>query len=295
MSFLRKLPALGLLAVMATGCFRQVPENPTLADADDFTDSLAIAVGNRLGLMANFDLVNNVPDSVDKKEMLRAAMMVLETDTANMSFIYGLTMGQMLLMNYKDLAASENIDKELYINAAKAAFMLDSLPSEAEVEQILAQVNELQKRAKERASERADREIFATEAARLNRELGDAVAEKLLADGAYKPVASTGMLISVATPGDDNPLGRGDYAVVDLTLNRIDSGIEIASVQNRVVAVGNPNDPVLSSVLPYLSIGETATLFLPYGCAYGVAGEPKLKVGPCESVMATITLRPFSR
>lgn len=259
-------------------------------EAQTFEDSLAVAVGNRLGYIALFDLVQNVPDSIDREEMWRGAMTVMNADTANVSYLYGLATGELLMRNYRLLSSRANVDKDLYLRAARTAFMRSDLPTDAELQEVVELYNLMydQLEARERAA--ADAEVFNTEEARQNRMLADAVEAQLKADPAYEPVGNTGMLINVATPGTGASLTQVQYPVVDITLSRIDSGSVIVARQGVMVAMNNCQDPLLASVLPLLSQGETATVYVPYQYAYGVQGQPTVGIGPCESVMATITV-----
>lgn len=279
--------------LLTTSCGKSgAPENPTLADAKTFDDSLTIATGQRLGLMALYDLAN-VPDSINKEEMMRGALDVIsKIDTANMSYIYGLSMGQMLFMNYKNLSNKGDIDKELFINAAKAAFMSDTVPSDTEAAEIYRQFNDLQKRADERAREKAERALYETPAAKQNRQLADAVSEKLMSNPEYSKVGNGGILMRTITPGNGEKPDAQDVVLVDVTISRIDSRIEIQSRRDAAILAGNPRMDLLQAVLPYLSMNQTAEFFVPYEYAFGVGGDERLGVGPCESVLATVTLKP---
>lgn len=267
-------------------------ENPTVADARSFEDSLAIVEGNRLGLVAAYDLKNNVPEAVDKEEMMRGALTVLDVDTANLSYIYGLSMGQMLFLHYRELAGMDPIDKELFINAVKTTFLADTLPAEQELQGLLALSDTVVDKAQAHQQARREAVVLETREAKENRMLGEAVAAKLMSNPEYAPAGESGLLKRVDAAGSGDVLPPTGYVRLDLTLNRIDSGEEIVKRRNFVVPVADARDVLVMSLLPYMSVGETATFFMPYGDAYGVLGNPGCGkgVGPCESVMATITV-----
>lgn len=284
--------AIALTALAAVACSKEQKSEPISIDrAENFADSVSIAVGNRLGLVALFDVVQNVPEGVDKEEMLRGAMTVMNTDTANISYIYGLAMGEMLMRNYRMLASRTDVNKDLFINAVKDVFMLDELPDDAEVNEVIRLYNAIydQIEANERAA--ADAKVFDTEEAKQNRMLGEAVEAKLKADPDFQPLGDTAILVSVATLGDGTAFEPGQYPVMDITLSRADSGQKIIERSDVMIPAGNCNDALMASLLPYLSAGETATFYVPYQYAYGVQGLPQAGIGPCEGVMATITVK----
>lgn len=262
-----------------------------IESAKNFTDSVSIAVGTRLGMVALYDVMQNVPEGVDKGEMWRGAMTVMDADTANLSYIYGIAMGEMLMKNYLMLASRTDINKPLFLNAVKGIFLQDSLPSDEELQSAVANYNLIYEKIESNEKAAADAKIYASEEAAQNRMLNEAVETKLKADSAYQPIGNAGILANVTVPGDSVPLASGKYVVMDIALSRIDSGSEIADKKDMMVPVDNCYDPLISSLLPYLSVGETATFYVPYLLAYGVQGYPNLAIGPCESVIATITVK----
>lgn len=286
-----KTKFIAAVALILTACSNKNPEPLSIDSAKTFGDSASIAVGTRLGMVALYDVVQNVPEGVDKEEMWRGAMTVMDVDTANVSYIYGVAMGEMLMRNYRMLAARTDMNKTLFLNAVKGIFMQDSLPSDAELQQAVNQYNAIfdQLEAKEKA--KADAQVYATDAAVQNRMLNEAVEQKLHADPAYQPVGNSGILADVTVQGDGVMLTPGQYATLDIALSRIDSGTEIIAKKDVMIPVDNCYDPLIASLLPYLSVGETATFYVPYQLAYGVQGLPNVGIGPCESVMATITVK----
>lgn len=282
---------IALAALAAAACTHSKPQPITIDSAKTFPDSVSIAVGNRLGMVALYDLMQNVPESIDKEEMWRGAMSVMDVDTANISYIYGIATGELLMRNYMMLAARTHVNKDLYLKAAKAIFMQDSLPTEAELQEAVKQYELVFDILEAQEKAAADAQVYASDEAAQNRILNEMVEQKLKADPAYQPIGNAGIMGNVVMHGDGVALAPEQYVTLDFSLSRIDSGSPIVSKTDVMIPVSNCYDPVIASLLPHLTVGETATFYVPYTLAYGVQGYPSINVGPCESVLASVTVK----
>ncbi len=283
--------AVSLLAVAAASASCAGPGAASdLDSADNFADSLNIVFADFLGRSASYEIAT-VPDfEIDKKEMMRGLRTVLGTDTGNISYLTGLRAGLNVMDFYRDVAMTESIDRDVFINSFEAAFLSDTISLE-ELEALKLKVDSLMEIKERHVIEREEAEVFNTDAARLNRELGEAVADKLMSNPDFTSVGADGLMKRVITPGDGNVFAPDDVLTLDYTLRRADSRIEIASRKDVHTLFGRIYVPFLEATLPFMSAGEAAEFFVPYQLACGVMGNESWTIGPCESVMVEITMK----
>lgn len=299
---MKKLIALILGAAALCGCSNV--SKPTsikglyedkLAKAGDFSDSIVAVDGTFIGGVFNNRYRSYSHDLIgsDKQEMLRGIRTVLAADTANLSYISGLQMGMEIMEIYRDHASMENFSKEKLLNAISDAFLLDSLNFE-ELREMQAVYQQMTTTLELRARERAQAGIYNSEEARQNRMMGDAVIARYKTNADFSAVGPDGLLRKTVTPGSGDVINPNLPVTVAITERRADSGQVIRSIAPRAVFAGEPQHPVLESVLPYMSIGETSVFIVPYRLAYGTPGDPESKIGPCETIIAEVTVTPYN-
>ncbi len=267
--------------------------NSGLESATTLADSVIAIDGAFIGGAYASQVDMQGIENPDRNEMLRGMRDVLGADADNQSYLAGIAMGMQIMNVYRDLSVEEPISKEKFIATITRAFRLDSISSE-ELQTLQPQFQQTFETVKQRARERRDAEIYKTETAAQNRIIGDAIAEKLQADPAFAPVGADGLMCRVITPGSGEVINPNTIIVASVSEQHADSRHAIRSLGETPMYAGRPNHPVLSSVLPYMSVGETAEFFVPYKLAYGVAGDENLGVGPCESIICTVTVKPYS-
>lgn len=290
------LYALGAAALLATACDRPAkPQNLTdfcnerVASATSLEDSVIAIDGSYIGAYFNYQAQQLPVKNINKAEMLRGMRDVLATDTANVSYLYGLQMGMAVLNTYKELSEGAEISKEKFIATMSDAFRLDSVSAE-QINLLQPQFEEIYSRMKELAKKRREAEVFNSEAARQNRMLAEAVGAKLQGSPEFKPAGSDGIMKHTLSEGTGEAINPNKVVTVSYTISRIDSGAEIRSENGSKMFGYRPNNEVLASVLPLMTKGEKAEFFVPYEKAYGVGGNSRLQVGPCESVMITVSI-----
>lgn len=268
-----------------------------LAVATTFEDSLVAIDGSFIG---GFTAAQARTQSdrqgkeVDINEVIRGMREVMGVDTANASYLYGLQMGMEMLSVYKDLAASENINREQLLNTVIGAMRLDSL-TQQQVMQIQPQFQQMFYAVQDRARARRDSIAAQSEDAKQNRMMAEAVLAKLQSNPDYKPAGDDGLLIHVITPGSETKLSNPNERVnIAYSITTIDGNQSIQQSDARPMYVGRPANEVLASVLPYMTLGEEAEFFVPYQLAYGTNGNERLGVGPCQSVMIRVSVTPVS-
>lgn len=297
---MKKLLAMIIGAAVMCGCSNV--SKPTtlkgvyeerLGAAETFSDSVVAVNGTFIGGIFNnryrtysHDLIGS-----DKKEMLRGIRTVLAVDTANLSYISGLQMGLEIMDVYREHAASEKISKEALLSVISEAFMLDSLNID-ELREMQAIYQQMLVTLDRRAQERAQAHIYNSREAQENRMMGDAVISKYKTNPDFSAVGADGMLRKIVAAGSGDVLDPNLPVRVTITERRADSGQVIRSIAPRALFIDAPGHPVLSSVLPYMSLGETSVFIVPYTLAYGTPGDSIVGIGPCETIMAEVTVEP---
>lgn len=260
--------------------------------AKTFQDSLIATDGSFIGGFFNLQSERMLGAGADKNEILRGMRDVLATDTANADYLVGIRIGLSVFDVYKQLSASESFSKEAFISTISEAFRLDSV-SDADVEKLQPLFQQMFTAVEEQAKKREEAKIFNTKEATQNRMIGDAIAEKYQANPEFSAVGSEGLMVKVITEGDGEVINPNSPVVVSISEKHADSGHGIRSLGATPMLAGRPNHPVLSSVIPFMSVGETAEFLVPYALAYGVSGNDRLGVGPCEMIVAEVKIEPF--
>lgn len=299
---MKKLIALILGAAAMCGCSNvSKPDSikglyeDRLAKAQTFSDTVVAVDGTFIGGIFNnryrtysHDLIGS-----DKQEMLRGIRTVLAADTANLSYISGLQMGLEIMDIYREHASIESFSKAKLIEAISDAFTLDSLNID-ELREMQAIYQQMATALELRAQERDQADIYNSKEAAENRIMGEAVIAKYKTNPDFSPVGSDGLLRKTVTAGSGEVINPNQPVTVAITERRADSGQVIRSIAPRAVFAGEPQHPVLESVLPYMSIGETSVFIVPYRLAYGTPGDPATKIGPCETIIAEVTVTPYN-
>lgn len=287
-------------AIIGAASCSRAPQPATVGDfytqrieaAKTFQDSLIATDGSFIGGVYNLQCGQLPYGNVDKNEILRGMRDVLATDTANQDYIAGIRMGLAVFDVYKELSASESFSKEAFISTIADAFRLDSV-NQADLEKLQPLFQQMFTAVKEQAKKRAEAEVYQTKEAVQNRMMGDAVAEKIQSNPDFKPVGNDGLMAHVLTAGNGEVINPNSPIVVSITERHADSRQVIRALAPSAVMAGNPRHQVLSSVIPFMSVGETTEFFVPYSLAYGISGDENIGVGPCESIIAEVTIAPY--
>jgi len=264
-----------------------------LAAASTFEDSLIAVDGSFIGGFTAMQAKTQsaqIGKDVDLNEVIRGMRDVMGTDTANVSYLYGLQMGIEMLNVYKDLSATENISREQLLSTVVGAMRLDSLSRE-QVMEMQPKFQEMFYAVQNRSIARRDSLAMNSEEGKQNRMMADAVQAKLRSNPDFKAVGSDGLMVRVIKAGSDSTLTNPNERVeVAYSISEIDSGKTIHESAARPMYVGRPANEVLASVLPHMTLGEEAEFFVPYQLAYGAQGNERLGVGACQSVMIKVSV-----
>lgn len=288
------------MALAALTACTKAPKTVTLDDmlnqrleaAKNFQDSLAAIDGCFIGGLFNSQTEVSVGPDANRSEILRGMRTVMGTDTANTDYLMGIRMGLSIFQLYKDLAQIEGFSKEDFVNTICASFRLDSVTTD-DANKLRPMFDQMFTEVENRVRMRKEQEVFDTPVARENRMVNDAVAAKLQSDPAYKSVGNDGLMVKVITEGDGEVINPNSLVVVSIKELRADTRQLIRGINSTPMAAGDRRNPVLQSVVPFMSVGETAEFFVPYTLAYGILGNETIGVKPCESIIAEVTIEPY--
>ena len=135
--------------------------------------------------------------------------------------------------------------------------------------------------------------MLKTDKAKENIKLGEAVAEKYQSNPDFKAVGEQGLMVKVITEGDGQVINPNAIVMASIEEKLAVTGTKIRSIGSTPMYAGRASNPILNAVIPFMSVGETAEFLVPYELAYGVLGDENLGVGPCETLLCTVTIKPY--
>lgn len=266
----------------------------SLESSKNFTDSLTAVEGTFIGGFFNAQMcAPNLPKPINKSEFIRGLRDALRVDTADMSYVYGFNSGATALQTWADLAKNEGVTHEAFVNAIIAALRIDSV-SQEELMPVRNEFETYNRLVAQRAEEKAKEEARNSEQGKANiKAAADYVAR--ISGGADFTEVAPGIYARVITEGTGDKLALNERVNVSYTLSHLD-GTEVSSaVTPRPMYVASPSVNALRAVLPLMKTGETAEFFLPYEQAYGELGNEPAGVGPCEALIAKVTVTPIAK
>lgn len=265
----------------------------SLEQATTFEDSIIAIDATFIGGAYSSQVPMQGIENPDRNEMLRGMRAVLGADADNRSYIAGIAMGIQVMNMYSELNESMPLSKEQFYEAIARAFRIDSI-SQQELQEMQPKFQESFELVKQQALKRKEAEIFKTDAAVQNRMMGDAVAEKYQANPEFSAVGNDGLMIKVVAEGNGEVINPNTIIIASIEERHADSQHQIRALGDTPMYAGRPGNPVLANLIPYMSVGETAEFFVPYQLAYGISGNENLGVGPCEAVLCTVSIKPYT-
>lgn len=252
-------------------------------------DSVIAVEGTFFGGYCNYFLHANPhinQETLSMKDVERGIRQVMATDTADMSYIYGIQLGLQLLDSYRMTATEIPLDKGKFMEAVMGAMRLDSV-SEEQIKQISVQFEETNAEIHRRKQQELEKEIFNSPEAEQNRIMAQSIASKFQSDPDFKQIENTGIYCSVEEEGEGELLAPNDRVKVNFTILRL-SGEPVENAVEKAMFPARGHNPMLTEVLKYMRHGEKAKFFIPYEYAYGIQGNSNFGIGPCESLYMTV-------
>lgn len=256
-------------------------------------DSLSNALGAHYGLIGRDQLDNQLPETIDPAAVMTEIRTICATDTARRSYMSGITMGIILYNYYREQADRiGGSSRQQFIDAMTRTFTLDSVTDE-QLAELKATLDPMTERSFLILQERMEKAVYNSREAKENRMLSDAVAAKLIGNPEFSAIGDKGLYMRNIVPGNGKMLNSSEEVRIDVTARRIDSHADVFSRIDVRVIVGNPIDPLLMNILPLMQMNETAEFFVPYELAYGTLGMKRRDIGPCESLLVTVSVKPL--
>ncbi len=277
--------AAGAFAVLAgvTSCGNS-SSSAVSAEDKAFDDSLTATWGYLSGAQAA-DMIEKQPgENIDKAAFLRGIQTAMSIDTADQSYIQGLSMGlrmaQQRTYAMKQLGCDVNADK--WMAEFKKAFNSDTLPN---VQMVGMEFQQLAQRAESRAEERKAAELANSPEALANVAAGQEYVDSLRkADPAVQTSAS-GLVYKIETVGEGDSITDKDRVYVYYT-GKFADGKVFDSTKDRPASF-SPRGvvPGFGEGLKMLKKGGKATLYIPGNLGYGPQGQPGAGIGPNQMLI----------
>lgn len=291
------LTTLAAAALMLTACQNNSSVSSTdlqqlleseLGKAQTFSDSVTAIDGTFMGAFFNYNLHAQFEEGLDMKEVEKGLRRVMDTDTANNSYLLGLQVGLSVMNTFREVAPDAELDKEKLLEKVIAALRLDSVDRQ-QLLVVRSQFEEIDAEVKQRADAKVQQEYYESREAKENRMFADAVEAKLKSDPEYTALPG-GIYRRTIAVGDTAVSFKADSRVaVTCTVERLD-GSAIDSCTDKMMFVQHPSNPMLAAVIRTMHPGEEARFFIPYTDCYGVKGSKEKKIGPCESLFITVKI-----
>lgn len=278
------LGAAAMLVGTATSCggnssSKLSPEEQAL------NDSLTTAWGYVAGGQAA-QMLQNAPAGVkvDKDAFLRGVQTAVLADTADQSYIQGLSMGVRLAQQrayaMKELGMS--VDAAQWMAEFKKALLADSLPMMDEMQQ---QFQNCAQRAEQVAQDRKNAEKENSPESQANIKAGEEyMAAQMKADPAIKK-SETGLYYKIENEGEGEAVEDNTPLLVNYTGRFVDGKEFDSSKGNPVRFTARGVVPGFGEGLKMLKKGGKATLYIPGKLGYGVNGQPAAGIGPNQMLV----------
>lgn len=274
-----------LMVMGATSCSKSTsgvsPEDKA------FDDSLACAWGQMAGLQSYQMAESNPSEKINKDAYLRGVQAALMVDTADQSYLQGLSLGVRLAQSryYAMKELGVNVDADLLMKNFRAYFMSDTVPLNAQ--DLMTGFQILAQRAEKRKQDREAAQLENSDESQNNIKVGNAYVDSLKAAGAQLQTSESGLVYVIENPGEGEKVKQNDRVVVNYTGKFTDGKVFDASANHGGPATFSPSNVVagFGEGLQMLGKGGKATLYIPGKLAYGVNGNPGAGIGPNQMLV----------
>lgn len=284
--------AVAATALLATAV--SCNKNSASVSAEDkaFGDTVSVTFGQFLGQnikMQEEQIQAQLGDKFNEAEYLRGVKAALKLDTANISYLLGVQLGQQVMVQlYQWSQQGLQTDPEL-IASTIVKSMNDST---IDAQQSYFAFQMMNQRIEQRMKEK-EREANAAVAIENGDKAAKYVEEQKAADPEIKTTES-GLSYKITEAGEEAKPDSKAAVKVIYTGRHID-GTEFDSSN------GNPVEFRLDGVvkgfsegLQLLGKGGKATLYIPGELAYGPDGQPRAGIGPNEMLVFDVELVEFT-
>ena len=278
--------AAGAFAVMAgiSSCGNSSLSSSTSPEDKAFDDSLTATWGYLSGAQAAEMIEKQPGEVVDKAAFLRGVQTAMAIDTADQSYMQGLTMGlrmaQQRIYAMKQLGCNVYADK--CMSEFKKAFNSDTMPN---IQMVGMEFQQLAQRAESRAEERKMEEIANSQEAQDNVKIGISYLDSVRKADPAVQVAPSGLAYKIENPGTGDSITDKDRVYVYYT-GKFTDGKVFDSTKDRPASF-SPRSvvPGFGEGLKLLKKGGKATLYIPGNLGYGPQGQPGAGIGPNQMLV----------
>ncbi len=274
----------GAMLMSVTACNKS-----QAASSEDaaLNDSVSVLFGKVVGSQFNENFTREADPKMDKAAFIRGLQTAVMVDTADVSYLQGLSMGTRFAQqfNYFYQQLGVDVDRNEFMAEFKKAFMADSVGDTMMDQQLL---NNLMEKAQARAEERKLEELNNAPEAVANRKAGEAYIDSIKAkDPAIKTTAS-GLSYKVINEGAGDSITDKDQVAVIYTGELIDGTVfDDSKGEARTFSPRNVV-PGFGEGLKMMKKGAKYVLYIPGDLAYGVKGQPYAKIGPNQTLVFNV-------
>jgi len=276
--------ALGLAMAACSGTNTQVNDLPgvSAAQADTVIQAYAYAVGAQNGQRAEMFIKQD--STLNKEQMLLGMQYLLNADTTQ-SYVYGLQIGQQVLMQIKYLESMGlKVDRNKFINEFKRAFLADSLNQEA-VNYARIQFENGMNTIRTARKAYEDSVKSNSPEALVNTEKGKKYLQSVMkADSAVK-VTESGLGYKIENAGGEKKVAEQDRIGFRYTGKTIDGKVFDKTGEEPSSMIVNQLVAGMQEGLKMLGEGGKATFYIPGKLAYGPDGVSQIGIGPNEMLV----------
>lgn len=275
--------ALGLSAlVLTTSCSKKgnYTEEEKLV-GDSISMAMGKVMGARLGeSMRQQAMMNPEMPGLDVSKVVRGMEAVLYADTADQSYLTGISIGMNIMQQVMQMKTS-NIpsNPELIIRAFKQTVDNDSANAQEYMNEFQAQNSKIQAIAERRAAE--ERAIQGE----ANGKAGQAYVDSVRAANDSVQVSESGLAYIIQVPGEEPKVTKENKIMLNYKGMTIDGKVfDQTNGVPREMSAGGFISGFTEGIL-MLGKGGKATLFIPGELAYGEQGVPRIGIGPNSTLV----------
>lgn len=271
----------GALLLGATACNKS-----QAASSEDaaLNDSVSVLFGKVVGSQFNENFKRDTETNIDKAAFIRGISTAVMVDTADNSYLQGLSMGTRFAQQFayfsKELGV--DVDRQEFLAEFKKAVMADSVGDTMMDQQML---NTLMERAQARAEERKLEELNNAPEAVANRKAGEAYIDSLKAKDPSIKTTASGLSYKVVSEGAGDSITDKDQVAVIYKGALTDGTVfDDSKGESRTFSPRNVV-PGFGEGLKLMKKGAKYILYIPGDLAYGVKGQPYAKIGPNQTLI----------
>lgn len=281
--------AVAALLIGFASCNKASDQADTLF-SEQATDSLLISFGQTAGYTLNGQVAMAMQSdpSFTKEAFLKGVQYAMAADTTD-AYLNGVQIGLRILGNLNSFRKmGVDVDNSVALNAFKAAFMADSLPSQMELAKLDGTFRQWSDSLQNAKRAYDLRKLETSDEAVNNAAEGEKfIAEKKAENDSVK-VSASGLAYKIISEGEGDKLTPRTRAKVTYTAKTPDGRI-VDRMNGSTVTVSS-RVPGLQEGLQMLGKGGQAVFYVPGKLAYGLEPSPRLGIGLNELVIYEVTV-----